>query len=172
MTATRIQPNQYRRPDHKPAEGKLAHDPEDVRLCPRCGDVMHEPFTALSRVYKRTKICPDCGQAEGLLQTAGKDATWHPVIYEWNLTLERHREELDAIEMQVGELEEECEHLARERNNYRDTLRQVREENTKFSQRHEKNKEVIHQLSERLKFADSQIRDLLENVLRTQEEDA
>ena len=42
------------------------------KICPRCG-VSYDFHPALSRKDNKTPICPQCGQAEALLQFAGKD---------------------------------------------------------------------------------------------------
>lgn len=36
-----------------------------IKICPRCGQVYHEPPT-LSRIDNQTLICPDCGTREAL----------------------------------------------------------------------------------------------------------
>ena len=36
-----------------------------IKICPRCGQVYHEP-PALSRIDNKTPICPDCGTREAL----------------------------------------------------------------------------------------------------------
>lgn len=166
MTVIRGQPNQHK----GPRNSKLALDADDIRLCPRCGDEMHPPFMSRSRIYKKTYICPDCGQTEAMLQLAGKDATWHPVIYEWNLTLERHQQEVDSLEGEIESLNRDYDNIAKERNVFQSSAKQLREENRRFSERHEKNKEVIHQLTDKIKFMDQQIKDLLSNMLHTGED--
>lgn len=42
------------------------------RLCPRCGNFYYF-YPAISRKDNKTEICSTCGQAEALLQMAGKD---------------------------------------------------------------------------------------------------
>jgi RNA polymerase subunit RPABC4/transcription elongation factor Spt4 len=37
-----------------------------IQACPRCGRDMEEPFTALSRMDNKTKICPACGTTEAI----------------------------------------------------------------------------------------------------------
>lgn len=44
------------------------------RICPRCGNPYYD-YPAISRKDNKTEICSTCGQAEALLQYAGKDLT-------------------------------------------------------------------------------------------------
>lgn len=129
--------------------GKLTLDPEHIECCPRCGDIMSPPFRALSRVYKKTYICPDCGGQEA----ANGENRWVPIVFRWNIARENFEDEIHELNEQIEALQKDNGHLTRE--------------NINLTTARTKAFEAIRGLEEQIEHQDEQLRDLLANVLNT-----